>query len=265
MFGKKDSNIIQQTKIIDNTLKTNTIDTIQNISAKFEEIKKNPTDYPEHIRESITREYKDIIEGNTKDPNAIHAPSERKGSYVNEDYLKYLRNQIKALGPDSWHAKEYKRVKRIDQEDTVKLDFIFDLIKMGAKRYYTNAMVSEQRIENYSPEDWKELIILTNYWEEDLKYHPGTIIGYLENIEDMDTLFDSDKLEMFKKITEYDIPEKIAAVIVTTNMTDTEIEQILYALEQGFTIDQAISDVLIEKKREIETKIALKQMENILK
>lgn len=234
---------------------------IKSIARKFYLIRENPTRFSKDIREIVTLDFKKVLEGKIKDPERIHAPDEKdEDGDISPEYEKYLENQGEALGKDSWHYKEFRRIQ---EENHIVSSFMIQLLDMGANASFIRAMTTSKRIEEYSPEDWEKLIEATNEYAED--YHQAVIIYYLENIDDKETLLDRDKFEMFAELLEKDIPEKAAAVFLKANLEISEIGIILELIEKGYTIEEATTLVLNSKKTMYDEEIARKEMDDLLK
>lgn len=245
--------------------KKKNLNNILSISKRYEMIQENPLEYPESIREIITKNYKNVLLGTITDPDTIHAPKERdsSGDYINKDYIRYLKNQARKLGENSWHHEEYLRVKELVVEENIGLDFKINILRKGVEPSLVHSMVSVKRMEEYSVEDWDELIrAVKNYYDI---ANAGFIISFLENIEDREILLNREKFELYILLLSKDIPEKVASVFLRTNMTNDEIILILELIDKEYPLNDAITLVLTDKKNKYEANLARMKMEALLK
>jgi hypothetical protein len=252
----------KESNAIDRMIQQNPLDTLESISQRYEAVMDSPLDYSEEERSNVAREYKELLMGHIKDPEAYHAPDERRDGYLNSDYVRYLKNQVRVLGPDCWHKDELKRVRQIDKEEQVGIDFRAELMKMGAIPALVHAMTTDKRMETYDTNDWKNLIAATNEYAEEFRL--GRILYFLEQVDDKETLLDHSKMELFDLLIEKDVPEKVAGVFMRTEMEDEEIACVLELLDQDCTIDEALTLVLTKKKRDIETEIARRDLNSAI-
>lgn len=248
----------RESHAIDQMIQQNPLDTMESISQRYEAVMDSPLDYTEEERTEVAKEYKELLTGHIKDPDALHAPNERRDGYVNTDYVRYLRNQTRVLGPNCWHKTELKRIRQIEKEEEIGIDFRAELMKMGAMPPLVHAMTTDKRMEEYNTNDWKDLIKATNEYAEN--YHIGRVLHFVEQVDDKETLLNQNKMELFNLLLEKDVPEKVAGVFMKANMEDDEIACVLELLDQNCTIDEAISLVLNKKKRDLETELARRDL-----
>lgn len=252
----------KESHAIDQMIKHNPLDTIESISQRYEAVMASPLDYTKDERLNIAKEYKELLMGHIKDPEAFHAPDERRDGYLNSDYVRYLKNQTRVLGPDCWHKTELKRVQQVDKEEKVGIDFRAELMKMGAISALVHAMTTDKRMETYDTKDWKDLIAATNRYAQEFRL--GRVLFFLQQVDDKETLLDHSKMELFDLLIEKDVPEKIAGVFMTTNMKDEEIACVLELLDQNCTIDEALTLVLTEKMKNLETELARRDLNSAI-
>ena len=99
------------------------LDKSLSIPDKYYYALENPLEFSEQERNAITEDYRDLLNGKSLDPDAFHIPHERVDGYINKDYITYLENQAKKLGPDSWHKAELKRIRKIQKHEMEAIDF----------------------------------------------------------------------------------------------------------------------------------------------
>lgn len=251
-------NTYKESHALDQMIQGNPLEIIDSISQRYETVIASPLDYTEEEREETAKEYRELLIGEIKDPEAYHAPNERREGYLNTDYIRYLKNQSKALGPDCWHKKELERIQQIEQEEQIGIDFRYELMKMGAVSALVHAMTSEERMETYTTNDWRDLITATNKYAA--RFRLDRIIHYLKEVQNKEALLDKKKMELFDLLLEKEVPEKIAGVFVTTELEEEELTQTLELLDQKCTIEEALGLVLTNKMKELESNLARKKL-----
>lgn len=246
-FSEKESNPIKE---IDKHLKKKTLDKFQSISERYEDMMDNPIHYTQTEQDSIMVEYELLLCGKIVDEDTLNAPKEMNGIHINTDYVTYLKNQSKKLGPTSWHAAEYKRIKHELAKEKIIINFRIGLLNMGAPTYSIPDLASTERMESLSPQQWKDLVDVVKKY--DSLYEPAYIMSFLEQISNLNTLMDPSKMELYNTLMEKEVPEKVAKTFLEADLDTDELEEILSLIDQGLEYDQAISTVLIQKKEELE-------------
>lgn len=256
---EKDTNV-KNAAVIDSIVGGTQLDTIESYSAKFELVRQNPLDYEKHEREEVTHTYCDLLKGRIKDPEGKHAPCERQGIHLNPDYIRYLRNQVRVLGPNTWHKEELDRVRQVEREEEIGIDIRDALVnEHGCHIALAHSMTTDARMESYGRKEWIDLVRATNRYIKN-GFKLSYIQQYLEEVEDQDVLLDENKMEMFGLLLDKDVPARVAGICVSGILEDEDLGQVLALLNQRCTIDEALSLILTEKKREIETEAARREM-----
>ena len=237
---------------------------IFSISDLFEEMCiLNPTSYENDPRiQKVLKDYKDLLKGRIEDPDGTHIPSEILLGIRNSDYGVYLKSQIRALkrsGKDiTWFRDELKRFCQNDKEEMFEADFYIMLEKMGASVNHIGALVNDDRMENYSPEDWKILVDKVIVYSE--KYSDSDIVYFLDLINDKETLLNDDKMEAFSKLVELGIEEELAAAYIKEEISSDDLEQVSENIARySMTCEEALEKVLSDKSKSLKT-ISLQEM-----
>lgn len=236
------------------------------IPQKLQNLLDNPLNYTYEQRTKIINQYKKLINGDYPDPKAINAPNEydKEGDFINQDYITYLKNQLKHVGYNSWHYKELLRIEKIAEAEEIEFKFRSNLAHMGMPQILVYAAATPERIENYSTEDWKILINSLKEFTE--LYHPATIINFMENIHDKNILNNPDKMELFNLLINKNVPDKIAAIFVSANLSEEILEEILIKIEEDESPpEEAIKSILLKHQRKHEEQIARKEILDNLK
>lgn len=206
------------------------------ISELFEEMCiNNPTVYEDDPNiPKVLKDYKDVLHGRIEDPEGKHIPSEFLQGIRNSDYGVYLKSQIRVLkkaGKDvEWFKAEYKRFNQNDKEELFEADFYIKLMEMGAPENLVAGMVTDSRMESYSPDDWEQLVDKIKEYNE--VYSDRSIALFLEAVEDKETLLNDDKMEAFDKLLELGFDEKLAAGYIDGDLASEDLEEISDLMEK---------------------------------
>jgi len=244
---------------VDNLFKKNKIEET-NPTILYEELcVRNPGDHKKDPRiPSVISQYNDIIHGKTPDPEGQYAPSEKIDGELNADYITYLKNQKKALKAKGdnveWIKNELARLQKIDRADTAVRGFFSQLIDMGMPPVLFTMVVTEERMESYSPKDWKEMISHINeYLENDCAIQ--NIGAFLLYYDDPDIIYNHSKMYQFDMLLKHGIPVPLAKMVIEDQIhIDTMIEVITKVQERGYDWDEAMeetfSDLLENQERQ---------------
>lgn len=188
---------------------------------------------PEHYENDthiikVLKDYKDLLHGKIEDPEGKHTPSEFISGIRNSDYGIYLKSQIRVLnkkGVDvSWFKGELKKFNQNDKEELFEADFYAMLEKMGAPFEILGAIVNEDRMEKYSPEDWKNIV--NKLKEYDKVYSDADLVFFLEFVSNKETLLNENKMEAFCKLRELGFDDKLAAAYIEEDISSEDLEEV---------------------------------------
>lgn len=228
------------------------------ISELFEEMCiNNPTPYENDPNiPKVLQDYKDLLQGRIEDPDGKHIPSEFLLGIRNSDYGVYLKSQIKVLrksGKDvSWFKKEFKRFNQNDKEELFESDFFVELQKMGVSDNLIGAAVTDSRMENYNPDDWKQLAEKLKEYDE--VYSDRAIVLFLEAIEDKETLLNEDKMEAFSNLLDLDLDEKLAAAYIEGDLSSEDLEEVADIMDKySMSCEEALERFLNSKAATLKT------------
>lgn len=229
------------------------------ISREYEEVLENPTEYPEEERGRRVSQYRKLLYGEIQDPKCLHAPRERVGEHLNQDYLKYLEHQN-----SSWHRGELKRVTRVYKEETVKTEFVNKIFNMGCPGYLVHAACSDHRMETLRPDQWKDLIrTLKSY---DRQYENGHVLFFMDTFkDDLETILNPDCMEVFDMLMKHDVELPIAKLIIDSDLHEDTITEILLRVDNGENSHSAINHVLTEEREALEAELERKRMREAAK
>lgn len=219
-----------------------TVQKATSISRTYEKMYENPLQYTKTELDTITKKYTDLIAGKIKDPDGYHAPVEYIGTRLNTDYYHYLQNQVKVLPDSEWHKKELKRIERVIDYQLVQMNFGNKLIEMGAPNLYIQYMVNEYRINQYSPQDWENLVKAVKRYSKTSEI--GTLVYFLECTNDINILTDPDKLELYTILRNYEVPQEYCKYILERNIEYDTLCEVQSYLSEGYTIQEALDTVL---------------------
>lgn len=226
----------------------------ESISDKYQKMMENPLQYNEKERKEITKTYKKLILGHIKDPNGIHTPDEYNNTLINPDYIRYLKNQIRVLGKNTWHKKELDRIKPIEKEEKFEADFVYELGKRGAPYWCVNAMASPERMEKYTPHKWDKLI--KQILSYDGKYPRKIIIYLLKNFNDDTILYNKYAFELCDMLIKNDFPDIIINAYLKENIDAQELLNIFKMIKTGTPPKKALNIIKKQQKN-------YKQIKNI--
>lgn len=200
----------------------------------------------------VIQDYSDLLKGKILDPDANNAPSEILEDIHNADYRVYLKAQIRSLrkaGKDvTWFQEELKRFSQCEKEVLFEADFILQLESLGATEHLLGSLVTENRMEKYTPEDWKELIDKVKVYDND--YPTDSITYFLDTIEDKSILIDDAKMEAFHKLLELGIDEVLAAAYIKNNISSEDLGNVAEIMESySMTCDEALKKLLRDKSK----------------
>jgi hypothetical protein len=200
---------------------------------------------------TVIKNYKDLLKGRILDPEAKHAPSEYLEGISNNDYAIYLKAQVRALskvGKDvSWFKDELKRFAMCEKEELFAADFMISLMDMGAPENLLSSLVNDNRMENFSPEDWKELVAKIN---EYAKQYPSIDISYfLELVGDKAILLDGDKMESFHQLRDLGIDNELAVAYIRKDMSSEDLAEVSDMVNRyGMNCEEALEKLVTSKK-----------------
>ena len=223
------------------------------ISQLYEEMCiNNPCAYEDDPNLSkVISDYKNLLKGKILDPEAKHAPSEYLEGISNNDYAIYLKSQIRVLGKVGkdviWFKEELKRFAKCEKEELYEADFMINFSTMGAPESILSSLVSENRMETFSPDDWKELVAKV---KEYAKLYSSVDISYfLELINDKAILLDEAKMEAFHQLRELNIDEELAAAYIRRDLSSDDFAEVSDIMERyAMTCEEALEKVLSSKK-----------------
>lgn len=159
----------------------------------------------------IVDTYKDLLQGRILDPEAQHAPSERLEGKVNNDYLTYLRNQrrcLKKSGIDnSWFQQEIKRINRVLEEDNIRGQFFAELLGLGIPADFIPFLVQDDKIEEYTPEEWRRIAESLKLYLKDFK--DDVVMEFFYRFSNVEILTDYDKMEAYAQLSDINMSKEI--------------------------------------------------------
>jgi hypothetical protein len=237
---------------------------VESISERFERMCiLDPLTYKDDpaIPEVIDQ-YKRLLRGEIKDPEGRHMPSEILNGTRNLDYETYIAAQKKVL--DKAGCRETLRLKRVNQEENLRTDFTIKLLEMKLPVEVLDAVLSDEKMNAYSAEDWKGLIkAVRGYLEE---YSAGVVSAFLEQFNEIKILCVADKMETFAIFSKFNAPMEIVTEIIRERITlDQGVRVATLVVEERYTWDEAMEEVLeedLEKATEADLKKKYQSMLN---
>ena len=83
---------------------------------------------------------------------------------------------------------------------------------------------------------------------------------YLEKIDELQTLLDEDKFELFCELLNHDVDEDVAAVFIKAPLDEDDLATILQLIQEGTPSDEALKEILYHKRQNLEILNARKNM-----
>ena len=232
-------------------------DSSKNISHLFEEMCiKNPLEYKDDPRlDAVIKDYSDLIKGRHLDPEGLHAPSLTIDGKDNPDYYRYLRNQKRALakkGHDiEWITEEMARVTSKKNAENITTEFGEELVKRGMPEEALPFVLTYNRIETHSPEDWDALIKTVNEAVEN--NCPGKyMVEYFADVEDPMS-YEGYILVDYSTLRDSGVPKSIALSVANLSITKSQATRAAIYVDRGYSDKEAIIKVLKEDRAETES------------
>jgi hypothetical protein len=211
---------------------------------------KNPLKYKDHPDlPKIISEYKKIIKGITPDYNGSFIPSQYILGKDNPDYYTYLKNQIK-YNPSL--EIEKKRILKTMKIEKVKQKLFLTLVTKGVPPLIANtALQSHTKLNNYTEKDWNTFCsVIQEYLQMTDRL---TIMDFVEMFSSKEIVLNKEKFEEFLVLKSKKIPLDLIFYIIKDEIS---IEQAKHAIilvqDYGYSIKEAIKEILNQQKREIE-------------
>jgi hypothetical protein len=216
----------------DSRLAAGALKVIENISERFERMCiLDPLTYQgDPSLPTVIEQYKKLLSGKIKDPEGRHMPSEYLNGHRNPDYETYIAAQKRVLGRAG--CRETLRLKRVNQEEDLRTDFTVKLVEMKFPIEVLDAVLSDEKMNAYSADDWKKLTKAVKGYLEDDEYSAEVVSEFLNQFNEIKILCDSDKMEAFSVFYKFSAPMNIV----------TEIIRDRISLEQGVRITQLVVD-----------------------
>jgi len=190
----------------------------------------------------LITDYQDIISGKVIDRNGNNVPSEELLGHKNQDYLRYVTNQARAL-KSKILLVEKTRVLRAGKEVQIKQDFLVQLIHKGIPLYLAAAAVSDEKLNSFSSEDWDKFCsVIKGYLETEDR---DTVQEFVTLFSDKKILFDSKSFETFSTFYRHEVPNAITSEIVTGKITvEQAVRMVELAQEYDFEWTEAKEEIL---------------------
>jgi hypothetical protein len=240
------------------------ISTIENISERFERMcvldhfaYKDDPSIP-----TVIDQYRKLLRGEIKDPEGRHMPSEILNGNRNPDYDKYIAAQKSVMGKTG--CRESIRLKRINQEDELRVSFVTKLLEMKFPEAVLGAVLSDNKLNSYTADDWKRL---TKTVKGYLEIYPAEIVAqFLSYFDELSILCDSNKIETFSIFYKYDAPMPIVSEIIRERITvDQGLRITKLVINEKYDWDEAMEEVLEEDTQKATEEDLRKQYRQMLR
>lgn len=216
----------------------------------------------------VIRDYRDLLHGKVLDPDGRHIPSETIDGNTNPDYVTYLKAQRKSMklakkiSGKTWIDGEVKRVTINEKEDDIRLQFIMELQDMGLTSVAISALVSDDKLNTIKAAEWKKLAKKVKEYSE--CYDQFVIFSFLKNVNDINILLDSDKMDQYNTYISHGAPESIALEIIRGGISSEQAVRAAELVDSfGYNWDKAITEVL-EDDLKADTKTSLRDKYRLL-
>jgi len=229
----------------DRLLISTAIKTIENISERFERMCiLDPITYKDDPTISaVVDQYKKLLRGEIKDPEGRHMPSEILNGKRNLDYDTYIAAQKKVMGNAG--RRECLRLKRIDQEESIRADFVIKLVEMDFPVEVLDAVLSDEKLNAYSAADWKNLTKAVKGYLDDNSAE--AVSEFLCQFNEIAILCDSEKMEIFSVFYKHAAPMPIITEFVRGRISlDQGVRITQLVMQEKYDWDEATEEVLEE-------------------
>jgi hypothetical protein len=235
----------KESAAIDNRLAISHREVIVNISEAYERMcVLEPMEYKnDPAIPGIIAQYKKLLSGELKDPEGRHVPSEFLLEERNPDYDRYINAQ-RGTG-NKGLRRESRRLKVAIGEENLRNEFTTQLLLMKFPALVINSVLSEEKLNSYSSEDWKKLTQrVSQYCEE---YSAEAVAEFLETFHDLNVLLDPEKLLSFVTFRKYSVPVNIVSEIIYGRISVEQAARILkLGVDDSYTWEEAVEEVLQE-------------------
>ena len=226
---------------------------VESISKLFEEMCiLDPLSYeddPElnHVIDS----YAALVKGRILDPDGEHIPSISIDGENNPDYYRYLKNQKKAqakAGLDvTWLTKEMERVTAYKNVKEVKEAFMEQLVAHGMSPSYLEALMDYDRLESYTPADWKAVTEAVSFAEEQ-GWDESVIREFISNVYEVEYYKDHEVIDRYCFLRTDGNPAKISLEYSKNRLTYEQTLTAITLVDKGYSEEEAMLKVLVYVK-----------------
>ncbi|MBD3260265.1 MAG: hypothetical protein GF334_01085 [Candidatus Altiarchaeales archaeon] len=199
----------------------------------------------------VLTQYRKLLRGEIVDREGRHAPSDKIEGVSNEDYRVYLEAQLKVLGRVEWMENELRRIEGIVDVEDLRVEYGSALLKLGVPENIVPAMLTDERLNTYTADEWRAAAIAVKAYAKDHK--EAAVQEFLLEYPEKEITLNSAAMEIYAVMSEYDIPTRIIDEIVRGRLTPDQGRRVLSLVEErGYEWDEAFESVLHEDQSESE-------------
>lgn len=242
----------RETHAVSRRVSSSKIDEVQSIAGKYELMcVRRPLEYKGSAEiPSVVSRYKAIVSGEELDTEGRHIPSEYIDGTLNPDYARYISNQIVAheregmYGNLNFLRSERDRIERRGKEAELRLGFMKYMDSAGLPAAMTDGeVINENKLNTYTEKNWKDFVRVVKAYLK--TYDEYTVHGFVSMFDDISTVMDADKMQMYSIYAKNQVPEEVLRSIVAGDISFDQacvITELVY--DEGYTWEHARDHVL---------------------